>query len=215
MNAFLAALVPPLGLAYLRLVHLTTRYSVKGIENWERMEREYGRGVLCSWHNRIMGALLYHRKRNIGAVISKSGDGELLSRAMISSGYAPLRGSSSRGGTGALKGVLRHLKEGHTVVITPDGPRGPRYVAQPGIVFAAQRSELPILPIGVGIGKKKALKSWDRFQVPLPFTTVQIVYGDLVFISEEEGIEEAQKRVARALTKVTDEADALLGVTSP
>ena len=208
-------LVPPLGAGFLRLVKLTSRYSAKGREHLDRIKREHGRGVWVCWHNRLLGAIVLHQSRNIGALISQSWHGEMISRLVKRLGYAPLRGSTSRGSSSVLRAAMGHLREGYDVVFTLDGPRGPRYVVQQGAAFAARNAGVPVLPVGIGASRKVVLRSWDRFQIPLPFSRVQVVYGEPLTFARNEPIDEVKRRIGNALTKVTDEADAMLGVVSP
>lgn len=212
---WLMALAPPLGAGYLKLVGLTARYRVKGWEHYDAIKKGHGRGVWVVWHNRLIGGIILQRDKNVGALISKSRDGELISRAVERLGYAPLRGSTSRNSSGVAKAAIRHLREGYDVVFTPDGPRGPRYEVQAGAAWAAKLSGAPVLPIGVGATPKAVFKSWDRFQLPLPFSRIQVVLGEPLTFSEADDIAYVQKKIKDALDRVTAEADGILGVVSP
>lgn len=215
MSPWLLRLGPPVGAAYLRFVRLTSRYRVAGGEGLDENMRKTGHAVWCCWHNRLLGAIALHARLNLGAVISRSGDGELIARAVERLGYTTLRGSTSRGGSEALRAVLKHIRKGFGVVFTPDGPRGPRYQVQQGAAFAAVRAGLPLVPVGVGATRKIVFRSWDRFQLPLPFGTVQVVYGPPLTFAPDEDLEQARERIRVALTAATEEADRLLGVVSP
>lgn len=208
-------LAPSLGAGFLRLVRLTSRYRVKGRENLDTIKRGPGRGVWVCWHNRLLGAIALHTSKNIGALISQSRDGELIARTVSRLGYAPLRGSTSRGSSGVLRAAMAHLEGGFDVVFTVDGPRGPRYVVQQGAAFAARNAGVPVLPVGIGATPKFVLRSWDRFQIPLPFSRVQVVYGEPLTFARDESIDQVKRRIGEALTRVTEEADAMLGVVSP
>jgi lysophospholipid acyltransferase (LPLAT)-like uncharacterized protein len=212
---WLVTLVPPLGVGYLKLVRLTGRYHETGLENLRAARDERGAAIWAVWHNRLIGAITVHARKNIGAVISQSRDGELIARAVERLGYRPLRGSTTRGGSDALRGVLRHAREGNVVVFTPDGPKGPRYEVQQGVAFAAQRLGLPVLPLGVAARPKYVFKSWDRFQLPLPFSRVEIVYGPPLFFSRNDDVEEVRRSIREGLMAATLEADRILGTESP
>lgn len=212
---WLLALAPPTGAAYLKLVGLTGRYRIKGWEHLEKLRADHGRGVWVVWHNRLLGGIVLQRDKKVGALISQSRDGELIARAVERLGFVPLRGSTSRGAAGVTRAALRHIRDGYDVLFTPDGPRGPRYKVQQGAAWAAQAAGVPVLPIGVGATPKVVFKSWDRFQLPLPFSRVQIVLGEPISFTKEEPVEEVQRRIEEALKAVTEEADALLGVVSP
>lgn len=209
------ALAPPAGAGYLKLVGYTGRYRVKGWEHLEAIRASHGRGVWVVWHNRLLGGIVLQRDKMVGALISQSRDGELISRVVERLGFVPLRGSTSRGSSGVARAAMRHIREGHDVLFTPDGPRGPRYVVQQGAAWAALAAGVPVLPIGVGAAWKVVFRSWDRFQLPLPFSRIQVVLGEPLIFSKEEPVEEVQDKIGRALKRVTEEADSILGVVSP
>ncbi|GAB6064081.1 lysophospholipid acyltransferase family protein [Deferrisoma palaeochoriense] len=202
------------GAAYLRLVGRTTRYRVTGFDRAERLRRE-GPVVWAFWHNRLLGPLLPYAGQGVGVVISRSADGELISRIVERFGYVPIRGSSSRGGAAALRGVLRHLAAGGDVALTPDGPRGPRYRVQPGAAAAAMRSGVPLIPVGAAFTRRWAAPSWDRFQVPLPFGRAEIVLGPPLRFGRGEDLVEVCEEIRRALDRATARADARVGWVPP
>ncbi len=214
MTDWLLTLGPPAGAGYLRLLGLTCRFAHEGLERVAPV-RDAG-AVLCAvWHNRLLGPIIPYRGQNVGVVISRSRDGELISRVAARFGFVPLRGSSSRGGHRAVREVLAHLEAGGFVAITPDGPRGPRYRVQPGLAWLARRTGVPVVPLGVGYSRRLVFGSWDRFQVPLPFSRVQLVYGSPLRFGPGDPPERVCETVGRALTEVTEKADRMLGVTSP
>jgi lysophospholipid acyltransferase (LPLAT)-like uncharacterized protein len=211
----LARLAPPLGRGYLRLAVATSRYTEEGREAAEAA-RAGGRPIIwCFWHNRLLGPVVAHRGRKAGVVISRSSDGDIASRLAEGLGYVALRGSTSRGGTAALRAVLRHLKSGCDVAFTPDGPRGPRYSVQQGVAYVALRTGLPVIPLGVGMTRKAVFRSWDRFQLPLPFGRILTVYGDPLFFEPTADPVEVAEVLRTSLVAVTERADRLLGTTSP
>ncbi|HEX7860648.1 MAG TPA: lysophospholipid acyltransferase family protein [Verrucomicrobiae bacterium] len=153
--------------------------------------------IFALWHNRLATAMTFWsivRKRRgeagLAALISASRDGGLLSRTFEHFGVTPIRGSSSRRGAQALIELVSVLRDGYHVAITPDGPRGPKYSIQPGIISLAQLSGAPIVPAGAIISAKKKLKSWDNFQIPLPFARCELQFGPPIRVprraSEEE-----------------------------
>ncbi len=212
---WLVRLAPALGRGYLRVVGATTRYRFTVRGNPSPMPSTEGSVLWAFWHNRLLGPLVPARNRKVGVVISQSRDGELISRVVEGFGYVPLRGSSSRGGARALRAVVAHLGAGHDVAFTPDGPRGPRYQVQPGLAYVARKTGSPVMPVGVSLSRKIVFRSWDRFQLPLPFGRILLDFGEpLVFgPAVEEG--EATAAIQAALTDLTARADARLGVSSP
>ncbi len=136
--------------------------------------------ILAFWHNRLFLMASFHERhfkgRTARAFISRSRDGQFISDVVAQFGVQAVRGSSSRHGISAALTAIRAAQDDRLeLVITPDGPRGPRYQVQPGILRLAQATQRPIIPITTHLGWKIVLKSWDRFQVPLPFSTCRLI----------------------------------------
>ncbi|HLA14236.1 MAG TPA: lysophospholipid acyltransferase family protein [Gemmatimonadaceae bacterium] len=133
--------------------------------------------IYSLWHGHLLPLLWHHRGSNVAILISEHRDGELIARAAESLGYRLIRGSTTRGAERALLSLVRELKEGRPVAITPDGPKGPARSFAPGALIAAQRSGAPILPVAAGADRAWRLSSWDRFVIPKPFARVTVAYG--------------------------------------
>jgi lysophospholipid acyltransferase (LPLAT)-like uncharacterized protein len=136
--------------------------------------------VWVFWHNRLVAMpVVYrrHAKSRTGAVLtSASRDGEVIAATMRCFGVASVRGSTSRRGARALRELVDWIAAGHDVVFTPDGPRGPRYFLQAGLIKLAQRTGAKVLPIRVNYHSAWIFKSWDRFRLPKPFSRVDVVF---------------------------------------
>jgi lysophospholipid acyltransferase (LPLAT)-like uncharacterized protein len=150
------------------------------------LNQPHGPMIFCLWHNRLGLSMTIWKRfgqtkihtAGLAALISASHDGGVLARALRYFNVEAVRGSSSRRGAQAMLELTSFIERGYSVAITPDGPRGPRYVIQDGIIALAQLTGLPILPVSAFIGWKLTLqKSWDRFQVPLPFAYCEIRIG--------------------------------------
>jgi len=140
--------------------------------------RASGRPFIYSlWHGHLLPLLWHHRGSGVAILISEHRDGELIARAAQWLGYRLIRGSTTRGAERALLSLVRELKGGRQVAITPDGPRGPARTFAPGALIAAQRSGAPILPVAASADRAWRLKSWDRFVIPKPFARVTVAYG--------------------------------------
>lgn len=113
----------------------------------------------------------------------------MLSRVLELFNVLPIRGSSSRRGAQAVRELVTAAGEGFDLAITPDGPRGPRYKVQEGVILAAQLTGLPLLPVSYRLGWKVTLKSWDRFQIPLPFSTVEVFLAEPIRPTRDGGVE--------------------------
>jgi lysophospholipid acyltransferase (LPLAT)-like uncharacterized protein len=165
------------GFGLLRLWGRTLRYKIDdraGIVGKPITQNYIG----ALWHNRLLIFPLVLRRffpqRRGAALISASRDGDLLADAVQRFGYDVVRGSSSRLGASAIRQLSDVLASGRDVVITPDGPRGPAYELGPGIIFLAQKSGAPVLPINLEYSRCWRLRSWDRFIVPQPFARVRV-----------------------------------------
>jgi lysophospholipid acyltransferase (LPLAT)-like uncharacterized protein len=156
--------------------------------------------IFAIWHNRLALALILYRRyvarrdhsRRLVAMVSASRDGGMLAGVLERFGVEPVRGSSSRRGPQALREMVSWGRRGHDLAITPDGPRGPRYVAQEGVLALAQVTGLPIIPASYYLGWKVQAKSWDRLQIPLPFSVCEVMIGKPVRIPREASDEERE-----------------------
>jgi lysophospholipid acyltransferase (LPLAT)-like uncharacterized protein len=171
------SLGPALAVAALRSLGATWRHAESGHAELSPL-RQGPRCLYCFWHGKILPAVWHYRGLPIRALASRNHDGEVIARALMRLGFPdPARGSSSRGGSSALRDLAQGLKrEGHGL-LTPDGPRGPRHQAQPGVLMLASLTGLPLVPVGVASSRRLALKSWDRFEVPQPFAKNLFHFG--------------------------------------
>jgi lysophospholipid acyltransferase (LPLAT)-like uncharacterized protein len=211
----LAVAVPAAGAA-VRLLGATLRRTEVSHEMVKRLWAAGSPAIYAVWHGRmLMFPPLYGRIRRAHVLASRSRDGELVSRLAQAFGLRVVRGSSSRGGTTALRVLARLLREEHAeVAIIPDGPRGPRHVAQPGAVVLAKLSGAPVVPLGFGASRATVLDSWDRFLVPHPFARAAFVFGEPLHVPEDAdraALEDARQRLQSALEAATAAADRLAG----
>lgn len=209
------ALAAALGRGYLRLLQATCRFREEGAADRVAQARAAGPVLWAFWHNRLLGPLVPYRNRGAGVVISQSRDGELITRIVEGFGYVGLRGSSSRGGSRALRALLAHLRSGRDVAFTPDGPRGPRYTVHPGLGYLAAKTGLPVVPVGVAYSRKAIFGSWDRFQLPLPFATVLLHFGEPLYLDQATPQDQGSEAIRRVLEEATAAAETRLGVRSP
>lgn len=165
------------------------------------------------WHNRIFATplcfLRYKTLRPLTVLTSASRDGGLLAVFVKRFGISAVRGSSSRRGATALRELAAELQRGSDVVITPDGPRGPRYVLGPGAILLSQITGAPIMPVHVEYSNYWELKSWDRFRIPKPFSRVIVTFVSLETIGEtadEAAFEAERQRIETLLRTENDSA---------
>ena len=143
--------------------------------------------IFTLWHNRLAISMLVHRRyhRKLAALVSASKDGALLAVILETFGVKQVRGSSSRRGAQALLEMASRGESGYDLAVTPDGPRGPRYVVQKGIISLAQVTGLPIIPVTCNTHRKYCAKSWDGFQIPLPFSRCELILDEPIRVPRE------------------------------
>jgi lysophospholipid acyltransferase (LPLAT)-like uncharacterized protein len=186
------------------MVRWTSRVEVINEDVIRRVREGFGPGIYAIWHSRLLYPAYHFGHYHPHVVISRSRDGDLIARVAERWGYYPIRGSSSRGGASAFRALLRDLQAGKDVVITPDGPRGPREKAQMGVVALARHTGYPVIPVSYDASRRIRLRSWDRFVVPLPFSRIRMVFGEP--IEPEDDTEEFRDRVEVELHRTTREA---------
>jgi lysophospholipid acyltransferase (LPLAT)-like uncharacterized protein len=164
------------------------------------------------WHGRLLSSSFRYRHKGVATLITRSRDGDYITGAIESWGFKVLRGSSSRGGTESLRGIVRLLRSGVSVAVTPDGPRGPRQKMKIGPLYAAQMAGVPIIPATAGATRGRFFGSWDRFLVPAPFAWTPVAFGEPIRINasatEADLLRAADEIEAKLnqLTKLVDEA---------
>jgi lysophospholipid acyltransferase (LPLAT)-like uncharacterized protein len=152
-----------------------------------------GPAIFCFWHNRLASCIKAHEShrkphtsaKGMAALVSASRDGAFLAGILERFGVQPVRGSSSRRGPQALLELTTWAERGYDLTITPDGPRGPRYQIQHGVMSLAQVTGLPVVPVALNVNWKLRSKSWDRFQIPLPFARCEVVVGRVMRVPRE------------------------------
>ena len=172
--------------------------------------------IYAFWHNQQLLAAYFCRDVGIRVLISRSRDGEYISRVVEYLGFGTVRSSTSSGKVKALRGLARELKAGYHVAITPDGPRGPVYRAQPGAVFLGALSGHAVVPFGCATARAWRLHSWDRFEIPKPFSRAAIVCGRAIAIPRRlsaEQVRQWSKEIEQEMNNARDEARALVGVS--
>ena len=166
----------------INLIGLTARFDVVGWENHEQAEKNSGLPIYVFWHNRIFLTTYWWRKRRIVVMTSRSFDGEYIARFIQRFGYGAVRGSSTRGGVGAIVEMARLMRAGCTTAFTVDGPKGPPYVAKMGAVLLAKKSGHPIVPVTMALARYWTTPSWDSFQIPKPFTRARVYVAPPIYV---------------------------------
>ncbi len=211
-----------LAAGYIRFVHFTSRWQVVNREGPKAYWDEGKPFILAFWHGRIlMMPYCWPGNRRMNMLISRHRDGGLIADTIGWFGLDTVRGSTAKpgrerdkGATAALMEMLRKLKSGEYVGITPDGPRGPRMRATDGVAAVARLAGVPVFACAWSTKRRRLLSSWDRFVVALPFTKGVFVWGEPITVpagAKGEALETARLAIETELTRVTREADRLIG----
>lgn len=203
--------VVALGRGMVRALAATLRLREFPSPGVEAIWRDRTPTIYTVWHGQILLLpLIYGRRHRLHALTSRSRDGEILSRFVQGFGIRVVRGSSSRGGPRALLTLARVIREtGENALIVPDGPRGPRRIAQNGAVMLAKMTGAPMVPLAFGAAPCRVLGSWDAFIVPYPFARAVVVFGEPIVVArdaEREVLEAKRQELESALNHVSAEA---------
>jgi lysophospholipid acyltransferase (LPLAT)-like uncharacterized protein len=170
---------------------LTYRKIWIGLENLDVLKQNDQNWIYATWHNNILMDALLLKKQNLISLVSASTDGRIAARVLELMGNRTVAGSSSRDGTKALLTMIKHIKSGQKGAITPDGPRGPRYKLQEGIIYIAQKTGAAMVPIHIEASRQWIFeKSWDKHKLPKPFSSVVISFGKPYHVPQKLSKEE-------------------------
>lgn len=172
--------------------------------------------ILAYWHRHTALMVpfvtrLLARGLPLAVLASQSKDGELAARIARPRGFTVVRGSASRGGTAGLRRLFRHLRDGGSCILAPDGPRGPLHEVKPGVVVLSQMAAVPVVPLAAAADRSWRLRSWDRMVIPKPFAELTLVVGEPETVAAESELTDGQTRVAEQLDRVAREAERVAG----
>ncbi|WKZ68605.1 MAG: lysophospholipid acyltransferase family protein [Melioribacteraceae bacterium] len=173
--------------------------------------------ISAFWHGRMLIPWYVQRKYKIAALVSRSKDGDILTKLLNNWNYNVVRGSSHIGGKEALKIMEDKIDEGFSFAITPDGPTGPQFKMKPGAVVLAHRKSIPLVLIGTASKKHYVFNSWDKFQVPKAFSKVTVIYSDPIYVNEKSTREEISKLIQDCeleLNKLQEEAEQIVNTNN-
>jgi lysophospholipid acyltransferase (LPLAT)-like uncharacterized protein len=194
----------------IKLIGGTIRFEVEGWENWEAASSNGRVPIYSFWHSRIFIGTYFFRRRGIVIMTSRSFDGEYIARFIQRFGYGAVRGSSTRGATGALIEMVRLLRAGHPTGLTLDGPKGPPHVAKMGAVLLAKKTGHPILPFTFASRKFWEIGStWDRTQIPRPFTRARVFIAPPIFVGSDvsdDALESTRQELQSVMDRLEQEA---------
>lgn len=208
------AVIPRLAALFIRTLHATIRVRHVHVERITALNDAKKPYILSFWHAHLLMMFFSRFRKPMCVMVSQHRDGELISRTMKLFKAKTVRGSSTRGGSQALREIIKVAENGDNVGYTPDGPRGPRNVVQRGVVITAQMTGAPIMPVIFNAEKKKVLRSWDRMIVPRPFTRGIFVYGEPIYVPREmtpEQFEETRLLVETRMNELVEISETRFG----
>ena len=209
-DKILLFIVPRFYSLVLRFLALTIRKKVFFSERPQKFWDQGQHIIAAFWHQRLLMMPFHSHRGKVGMLISQHRDGEFIARAVKLFGVDSVRGSTTRGGLAALRGMIRFFRKGGNLAVTPDGPQGPKHIVQIGVVELARQTGAPIVPVTYSASRCKVFGSWDNFILPLPFCRVAYVWGEPLFVPREidkDGLEENRLLLQERMRRNTEEAD--------
>jgi lysophospholipid acyltransferase (LPLAT)-like uncharacterized protein len=201
--------------AYIRLVHRTSRFTTEAAEVPLAFWRAREPFILAFWHGRLlMAPMAWPSDAAMNMLISGHNDGRIIADAIRHFGLGTIVGSKSKGGSGALRAIVRALNDGQNVGFTPDGPRGPRMRVSAGVIAAARLGRAPIIPLSYATSRRRILGSWDRFHLALPFSRGLFLWGEPILVpADADAAEQERLRLLLEdrMNALTAEADRRCG----
>jgi len=188
------AMAGTLGPALIRAIFSSLRFQVEGQEHQESTWKAGEPVVFVTWHGRLLPLLYLYRGRGLVMLVSQHRDGEYLTRLGRGLGYEAVRGSSTHGGYPALRQLVRKVRGGSSLAITPDGPQGPREKLKPGALQVARITGVPVIPVMAGARHAWWVEGWDRFLIPKPFATVRVAIGEPRRIPRESAVGDLERQ---------------------
>ena len=209
-NRILLALAPLLATVIIRLLYRLNRIEFIGEDHPQKIWQRGNHLILTFWHDQLFLMVKGYRGPGSKILISASQDGELIARVMQYFGQQAVRGSSSRGGRAAFRELISLAKEAVDLVITPDGPKGPRHTIKDGVVQLARLSERPVVPMAFVCSRGHRFASWDRFLLPYPFGRAVFAFGPPVTYQKGMAVEDYRRQLETAMAENQGRAEAQL-----
>ncbi len=181
----------------------TLKINETNKEVLKEFELKKKNAVFGFWHGTMLVPWFLLKQYKPSTIISKSNDGNILTKILNKWGYKVKRGSSSQGGKEVLEDLIKEADNNQFIAITPDGPRGPEKVMKAGAVVLAKKADTPLILVGVGYKKKIKLKSWDKFEIPYFFSKVSVVYSEPFYLDKQLSFEETNEQINLMGNKLT------------
>ncbi len=203
--------------SYIRFVYFTSRWQYVRKDIIDDYVKDKKPFIICFWHGRLaMLACAWQWKEPFQVLLSEHRDGRFIANVSKRFHIDAVHGSTTRGGAKATLELVKSVRAGVTISISPDGPKGPAYKVSPGIITLARLVQADIIPVSYSTSRSKTLRTWDRFLFPLPFGKGAFIVGDPIAYPKERTDEEGcQKAVEDSLNGIMREVDLLVGLTAP
>jgi len=212
-----AALGPWLAYWTIRLLGLTMRFEQVNPEIpssfWERGIPAIG----AFWHGRLLMMPFAYKGKNLSFLVSPHRDGQVVGKALKRFGFRPILGSTHRKGFSGFREMVKAYRDGSDVAVVPDGPRGPRYRAQIGVIELAKLTGRPVIPFSFSASRRRLLKTWDQFLIPCPFSKGVFIWGEPIYVDpkgDRDHLEEKRLLLEKRLNELTERADRYFEKTS-
>lgn len=206
-DRLLLSIAPWFGAKLIRLISMTQRSEILGEGPIRDLWNSGQRVILSTWHDQLLMMVTVYHGAGSKILISQSRDGELIARTVGYFGQGTVRGSSSRGGRGAFRELLRFAEEEVDLAVTPDGPKGPRHQLKDGVLQLARFSGRPVVPLSYVCNRGHRFASWDRFLLPYPFARGIFCYGDPVYLSRQDSLDVCRERLQAAMQETQSRAE--------
>ena len=208
-----ASVIAAVGYPLIALLGQTCRWRVDGYAHYEAVRATGCEPIFAFWHSRILSATYFWRRRGIVVMTSENFDGEWIAKIILRFGYGTARGSTSHGGRRALVQLRRDVRAGRPAAFTVDGPRGPAGTVQPGAIWLASLTGSPILPFHIEADRYWSAHSWDRTQIPKPFSQIAVAIGRPMKVlgrAEESAVEAGRVQLQQRLNQLASHAAEML-----
>jgi lysophospholipid acyltransferase (LPLAT)-like uncharacterized protein len=214
-SEFVFKIIAYLASLYIRLVFATCKWTVKGKEIPQAYIQSKKPFIVCFWHGRLgmLACAWTWKERPFQMLLSAHRDGRLIGKTVGHFGITSIWGSTQRGGTQALREMIQGLKEGGTIGITPDGPRGPNQIVTPGVISLALLAKIEMIPITYSTSRRVRLNTWDHFHLPLPFGRGVFLWGNPITAPasrDEKDLEAKRLQLETEMTALQDKADEMM-----
>lgn len=207
-NAFIQWIIATLIFVIQTIIRLTCRIQIQNKEVIVKAYKEQRPVIVTLWHGRLLlMPLLFPYFMRSNALISAHRDGRIIQKTALLNNIQTVTGSSSKGGATALREMMRKIKDGQSMFITPDGPKGPACKAQSGAVELSRMTKAPIIPTAISTSRGWILGSWDKFLIPRPFSTIYVKLGEPLTVESKEERDEKTQELEGQLNALQTELD--------